>query len=38
MNILKKLYYIKVISNVSVGYDNADVEFATKCNVKILNT
>ena len=36
---IKKNYNIlKVISNVSVGYDNVDIEFATKYNVAILNT
>ena len=36
--IKKNCNILKVISNVSVGYDNVDVEFATKCNVAILNT
>ena len=29
---------LKVVSNVSVGYDNVDIEFATKYKVAILNT
>ena len=36
--IKKNCNILKVISNVSVGYDNVDVEFATKYNVAILNT
>ena len=36
---IKKNYNIlKVVSNVSVGYDNVDIEFATKYKVAILNT
>ena len=36
---IKKNYNIlKAISNVSVGYDNVDIEFATRYNVAILNT
>ena len=29
---------LKVISNVSVGYDNVDVEFASRNNVAVFNT
>ena len=36
--IKKNCNILKVISNVSVGYDNVDIEFATKYNVAILNT
>ena len=36
--IKKNCNTLKVISNVSVGYDNVDIEFATKHNVAILNT
>ena len=36
--IKKNCNILKVISNVSVGYDNVDVGFATKYNVAILNT
>ena len=36
--IKKNCNILKVISNVSVGYDNVNVEFATKCNVAIFNT
>ena len=36
--IKKNCDILKVISNVSVGYDNVDVGFATQYNVAILNT
>lgn len=36
--IKKNSNILKVISNVSVGYDNIDTEFATKYNVAIFNT
>ena len=36
--IKKNSKILKVISNVSVGYDNVDIEFASKYNVAILNT
>ena len=36
--IKKNCNILKVISNVSVGYDNVDIEFASKHNVAILNT
>ena len=36
--IKKNSNILKVISNVSVGYDNVDIDFATKYNVAILNT
>ena len=34
----KNCNILRVISNVSVGYDNVDIEFASKHNVAILNT
>ena len=36
--IKKNCNILKVISNVSVGYDNVDIKFASKHNVAILNT
>ncbi len=36
--IKKNCNILKAISNVSVGYDNVDIEFASKHNVAILNT
>ncbi len=36
--IKKNCNILKVISNVSVGYDNVDIEFASKYGVAILNT
>ena len=36
--IKKNSNILKVISNVSVGYDNVDVGFATRYHVAILNT
>ena len=36
--IKKNCNTLKVISNVSVGYDNVDIEFASRNNVAVLNT
>jgi len=36
--IKKNCNILKVISNVSVGYDNVDIEFASRNNVAVLNT
>ena len=36
--IKKNCNKLRVISNVSVGFDNVDIEFATKYNVAVLNT
>ncbi len=36
--IKKNFNILKVISNVSVGYDNVDIEFASRHNVAIFNT
>jgi glyoxylate reductase len=36
--IKKNSNILKVISNVSVGYDNVDIEFASRNNVAVLNT
>ena len=36
--IKKNCNILKVISNVSVGYDNIDIKFASKNNIAVLNT